>query len=129
MLQKLKEYKELISIIVFFVGGLSWIQAQYPNKQDLKTVNCKLDNYMKLTQLQIRSQDLDKKRSELSRRLSSASSGDGNGNIALSPAMVMELDQMKLDYNNLSEQYRQTASDMTKIKDDLERDVCGRSGQ
>ncbi|MEI7457612.1 MAG: hypothetical protein WCK93_12910 [Nitrosomonadales bacterium] len=64
MLERLKEYKELIAIIAFFLGGFFWLQSQYPNKSEVKdefnSIRCQLNSYMKLTQLQIRSQELDK---------------------------------------------------------------------
>ena len=56
-LEKLKQYKEIIAIIIFFLGGFFWLQAEFPNKSDLRSevgsLNCQLKSYMLLTQLQI----------------------------------------------------------------------------
>lgn len=67
-LEKLIQYKEIITIITFFLGGFFWLQAEFPNKSDLNaqvgllntnlktevgSLNCLLDSYMLLTQLQI----------------------------------------------------------------------------
>ena len=67
-LEKLKQYKEFIAIIIFFLGGFFWLQAEFPNKSDLNaqvgllntnlktevgSLNCLLDSYMLLTHLQI----------------------------------------------------------------------------
>ncbi|HEY1963144.1 MAG TPA: hypothetical protein VGG69_12045 [Rhizomicrobium sp.] len=64
MLDKLNQYKEVITLVVFFLGGFFWIENQFPTKIDLTkqigVLKCELDNYMKLTQLQIRSRDLEK---------------------------------------------------------------------
>jgi hypothetical protein len=35
MLEKLKEYKELIGLIVFFLGGFIWLQQKFAHKQEL----------------------------------------------------------------------------------------------
>ena len=46
MLDRLKEYKELISIIVFFLSGFVWIQSTFPDKPyieaQVKAVNAKI---------------------------------------------------------------------------------------
>ena len=56
-LEKLKQYKEIIAITIFFLGGFFWLQAEFPNKSDLRSevgsLNCQLKSYMLLTQLQI----------------------------------------------------------------------------
>jgi len=125
MLAKLKEYKEIISLVIFFLGGVFWIQNQFPNKEDLASVRCLLNGYMKLTQLQIRSQELDKKRYNLSQQLTGAPSNNGsNDEIEFSPAMMMELEQLKADYKNTQDEFRQTNLDMTELRDELQRGVC-----
>jgi len=130
MLAKLKEYKELISIILFFLGGFFWIQSQFPNKTDLKAelgaVRCQLDNYMKLTQLQILSQELDKQVSELKRKLAEVPANDNTG-VAVSPAMKVELEQLKIEYTTKNTQYGQATNEMAKIRDELARGVCARA--
>ena len=131
MLEKLKEYKEMIAIIVFFLGGFSWLQNQYPNKNDLKaelaSVRCLLDNYMKLTQLQILSQEQDKKISELWRKLSEVPPDNSSkSKVSFSPAMRAELEQLRVEYTTRINQQGQTASDMVKIRDELARGICGR---
>jgi hypothetical protein len=131
MLEKLKEYRELIAIVVFFLGGFFWLQAEFPSKSDLKaelgSIRCLLDSYMKLTQLQNLSHDQDKQLDELSRKLSEASRDDISGSgLSISPAMRVGLEQLKSDYAATRNQLGQTTKEMAKIKDDLERAVCGR---
>lgn len=132
MLEKLKEYKELIAIIVFFLGGFFWLQTEFPSKSDMKvelvSIRCLLDGYMKLTQLQILSQEQDKQVSELRRKLSEAPPDDTRGGgLSISPAMRAEFEQLKVDYKARRDQLGQTASDMAKIRDELARGVCGRA--
>jgi len=126
MLEKLNEYKEILTIIVFFLGGYSWLQNQYPNKEYLKTeltsLRCQLDHYMKLTQLQIKNQELDKDVSMLSKTLSDNS---GKGKVSLSPAMQMELSE-KL--GRKKEDQKSTLNEMERINNDLIIGNCGRVG-
>ncbi len=131
MLEKLKEYKELTAIIVFFLGGFFWLQSEFPSKSDMKgelvSIHCLLDSYMKLTQLQILSQELDKQTSELGRKLSEAPPTDaGASALSVSPAMRAEFEQLKVDYAARRNQLGQTTNEMAKIRDELARGVCGR---
>ena len=128
MLDKLNQYKELIAIIVFFLSGFFWLQSEFPNKDDLKSelgaIRCQLDQYMKLTQLQILNQDQEKQLGALKAQL--ASSGfDGSEPLAMSPAMKIEFDQLKQDYASTRAQLKQTTIEMTRIRDELQRGVCG----
>lgn len=131
MLERLKEYKELIAIIVFFLGGFFWLQSEFPSKSDMKgelvSIRCLLDSYMKLTQLQILSQEQDKQVSELQRKLSEAPPADNGGSgLSVSPAMRAEFEQLKVDYATRRNQLGQTTSEMAKIRDELARGVCGK---
>jgi hypothetical protein len=132
MLEKLKEYKELVTIVVFFLGGFFWLQAEFPNKSDLKaelaSMRCLLDNYMKLTQLQILSQEQEKQVNELWRQLSEAPPNDtGKSGLSISPAMKVGLEKLKSEHTARTNQLRQTTSDMAQIRDNLARSVCARS--
>lgn len=126
MLEKLKEYKELIAIIVFFLGGFIWLNNQFPTKSDLtaemESLNCQLDKYMTLTQLQIRGQELVKQAQDLATRISDMETNSGN--VPLSPAMKFELDQFKSDFEHNREKHRSNKSEITKILDELARNVC-----
>ncbi len=129
MLDKLNQYKELIAIIVFFLGGFFWLQSEFPNKNDLKSelgsIRCQLDQYMKLTQLQILSQDQEKQLVTLKTQLSnSGQEANGNNTQLLSPAMRIELDQLKQDFTSTREQLRQTTVEMAKIRQELQRGIC-----
>lgn len=129
MLDKLNQYKELIAIIVFFLSGFFWLQSEFPNKDDLKSelgaIRCQLDQYMKLTQLQILNQDQEKQLGALKAQL--ASSGfDGSEPLSMSPAMKIEFDQLKQDYASTRAQLKQTTIEMTRIRDELQRGVCGK---
>lgn len=131
MLERLREYKELISIIIFFIGGFFWLQTQYPNKSDLKaelaSVRCLLNNYMELTQLQIRSQDQDKLLGEMRKKLSEVPPDNGGQNgTPISPAMRAEIDQLKLAYAAKINQQEELVKEMGVISGKLARGVCGR---
>ena len=128
MLEKLKEYKEMIAIIVFFLGGFIWLNSQFPKKSDLTaeigSLNCQLEKYMTLTQLQIRSQELGKQAQDLATRISDVETNSGDAH--LSPAMKFELDQMKSDLIHNREKHRSNKDEIAKILDELARNVCKR---
>lgn len=129
MLEKLKEYKELIAIIVFFLGGFFWLQSEFPSKNDLKSqlkvINCQLDSYMQLTQLQISSQEQEKQLNDLLKKLSEAPPDDNSKKgVSISPAMRVELEQLRVDYTERRNQLGVTTAAMAKIKDELARGVC-----
>jgi hypothetical protein len=131
MLEKLKEYKELIAIIVFFLGGFIWLNSQFPTKSDLTaeigSLNCLVDKYMTLTQLQIRGQELVKQAGDLAARISDMETDSGD--VQLSPAMKFELDQFKSDFEHNREQYRSNTAEIAKIMDELARNVCRKVNQ
>lgn len=126
MLEKLKEYKELIAIIVFFLGGFIWLNNQFPTKNDLKAeigfLNCMLDKYMTLTQLQLRGQDLEKQAQALAKEIFGMEANSGD--MHLSPAMKFEFDQLKSDFEHNRKAYRTNTAEITKITDELSRNVC-----
>jgi hypothetical protein len=128
MLEKLKEYKEMIAIIVFFLGGFIWLNSQFPKKSDLTaeigSLNCQLEKYMTLTQLQIRSQELGKQAQDLATRISDVETNSGDAH--LSPAMKFELDQMKADLKHNREKHRSNKDEIAEILDELARNVCKR---
>ncbi len=126
MLDKLREYKELIAIIVFFLGGFIWLNNQFPTKSDLRAeigyLNCLVDKYMTLTQLQIRGQELVKQAQDLTTRISDMETNSGD--VHLSPAMKFELDQLKSDFEHNREKHRSNNAEIVKILDELARNVC-----
>jgi hypothetical protein len=132
-LAKLNEYRDVIALMVFFLGGLWWIQGQFPTKTDLnnqqaslklqiKVLNCQLDKYMRMTQLQLRSQTLDSKITRLNQQLDQMPIGGAH----LSPAIEEQRDNLRKEHDDLSKQFETTASEMQTINDELARNVCGR---
>jgi hypothetical protein len=128
MIERFKEYKELIAIIMFFLGGFFWLNEQFPTKKDLKneiaSLNCQLDRYMTLTQLQIHGQELVKQAQELADRISDMESNAEN--VALSPAMKFELEKLKSDFKYNREKHRNNKAEIQKVLDDLARNVCNK---
>jgi hypothetical protein len=128
MLEKLKEYKELITIIVFFLGGFIWLNNQFPTKKDLTaeigSLICKLEKYMTLTQLQIHVQELDKQAKDLTTRFSDMETNIGDE--LLSPAMKFEFDQIKSEIEHNIEKKRSNEAEIEKILDELARHICER---
>lgn len=81
MLEKLKQYQEIITIIIFFLGGFFWVEDRFPQKTDLDSfekrlqdknekLECLLKKNMSLVQDQVRvitlKQEIEEKRKFLS---------------------------------------------------------------
>jgi seryl-tRNA synthetase len=120
MLDKLKEYKEVVTIIVFFLGGFFWLESQFPKRSDLATLNCLLEKYMTITQLQIRNQELEQEIVRIKDQI-----GNG-GSPQLSPAMTIQLDEIKEDLKNRQSDRRDVIQEMDQIRVDLQMQVCGK---
>jgi chromosome segregation ATPase len=145
MLEKIKEYKEIIAIIVFFLGGFIWLENQYPKKTDLVTetgqlktdlisrirsLNCLLEKYMTLTQLQVHQQNLVNEIQELETRKSTLQSIDEATNLALSPAMKAEmkndLDKINKEISDAEDDLKKNEDKMKDINDSLATHICGK---
>lgn len=130
MLEKLKEYKEVIAIIIFFLGGFFWLEGEFPKKSDLNSeigsVKCLLEKYMTLTQLQIRRQELDKQIQEINDHIKLFPAISNAGSPPLTPAMAQELDEKKSDMSGKKKDFKENKFAMEKIVDELARNVCGK---
>lgn len=127
MLEKLKEYKEIITIIVFFLGGFAWLESQFPKKgelqSDIGTLNCLLEQYMQLTQQQFLNQRLGEQIRDLKEKLES------NGGIAnisdLSPALMRVRGDLAEQLDEAKVKYRVSIEQMEEINNRLARNYCG----
>jgi len=145
MLDKIKEYKEIITIIVFFLGGFIWLENQFPKKTDLKeetgslktdfksqikSLDCLLEKYMTMTQLQIRGQNLEKEINDLEVKIQSTFQVNGQGNTPpLSPAMQHELKKLEEDLLAKTKDLQKNNNDMENINNELARNICGKVTQ
>lgn len=122
MIEKLKEYKEIITIIVFFLGGFVWLEAKFPQKSDLTYeidyLNCRLTKQMELTQTQLRFNTLYQEYVECDRQISMFS------NVILSPAMKQESDRLTANRSVIMKDLSSVKSDLVKISDENAKDVC-----
>ena len=123
MLDRLKEYKEIIAIAVFFIGGFMWIENQYPKRSDLDVLSCLVREYMTLTQQQIRASDLEKEIAELAEALTS------QGRVAsaepLSPALQMEFERRQHELADYYDELRRNETAMRETTERLQRHSCG----
>jgi hypothetical protein len=129
------QYKELLGIVVFFLGGFFWIQNQFekfPTKTDLRSeiqvLNCLLDKYMLLTQLQLRGRELERQAQVLINQISAYDEGNP-GRPPISPAMRQDLDVKRTDLATARGDLRGNTTEIQKIGDELQRNVCRRSDQ
>ncbi len=128
MLERLKEYKELLAILVFFLGGFFWVQNRFPTKTDLRAeiagLNCLLDKYMLLTQLQIRGRDLERQVLNLTAQIALYGEDDDPTRPPLSPAMRQDRDARQEELNDTRGALKSNVADIEKIRDELQRNVC-----
>lgn len=52
-LTRLKEYKEFIAIIAFFMGGIMWIYGFFATKNEVKVLRCLMNNQIILIEARI----------------------------------------------------------------------------
>jgi len=125
VLQVLNEYKEIIVVIAFFLGGVFWIQDRFPTKTDLVAqlsfIKCQLDEYMQLTQLQVRHEQLS---AQLAQQLGSATTVSSK--VALSPSMKQTLSDLQTQRAQLRAAGDTASAAMQKISDDLGRNLCAK---
>ena len=134
MLDRLKEYKELITLVIFFLGGFWWIDDKYPKKADLKAeialLQCLLDKYMTLTQYQVRGQALEKRVEELNRHIGKGMPpGVRGGAPALTPAMKQELHDMEEERKERQNDLKRNKSSMEEIQNQLLTNTCKTAGR
>ena len=128
MLERLKEYKELLAILVFFLGGFFWIQNRYPTKSDLRAeiqvLDCLLDKYMLLTQLQIRGRDLERLVQSLSAQVALYDDDEDATRPPMSPAMRQERAARQEELDETRRLLKTNLADIEKLRDELQRSVC-----
>lgn len=121
-LAKLNDYKEVLAIVIFFLGGVWWIQDRYPTKSDLKSqltsVNCLLNKYMQLTQRQLQHEQLIAQVTQLDQQLGSAPSAP------LSPSLQQTFSDLQARRASLRTKSDSASDEMQKINDELARNVC-----
>jgi hypothetical protein len=49
----LNRYKELIAIIVFFIGGLSWLYGYFATKEQVRVMKCLMNTNIEFIQYQL----------------------------------------------------------------------------
>lgn len=128
MLDRLKEYKELIAVMIFFLGGVWWIQDKFPTKSDLKAqisvLECLLGEYMTLTQLQIGHQQLEREIERLNRQINLFQPAGGSGGPALSPAMKQEMSDLVKNRADAQDNLKRVHSEMESINEKLKTHAC-----
>lgn len=136
MLAKLKEYKDVISIVIFFLGGFFWIQNELPKKNDLeavkqellaknKVLKCLLKSNMTLVQDQIQASSLEKNIKEKQDYLILS---DKFPEESMSPAMKSTLNELREDVANKKEELKTVIMRMQNTRSDLEKNICGEEG-
>lgn len=136
MLAKLKEYQDLIAIIVFFLGGFFWLNNQFPQKTDLESVKhelqeenavlkCLLKKNMMLVQDQIQASALEKNIKEKSEYIYFLSEKLNTEGQTMSPVMQIKLNETKEEVAAQKDELKKVIAQMQEIKNQLEINSCG----
>lgn len=142
MLATLKAYKEFLAILVFFAGGFAWIESRYTahedfsglsdtmngvrqemaTQRDVARLKCLLTEYMTLTHLQIRAQDLEKEIERLTGDLSDPrlASADLEANPALMMVVADHEERLRMTRGDLKE----VNDEITRVTEALQRHEC-----
>ena len=139
MLAKLKEYQELIAILVFFLGGFFWLESQFPQKTDLESVKtdlqkenavlkCLLKKNMVLVQDQIQASALEKSIKEKNEYIYFLSEKLKTDAETISPVMQFKLTEAREELAAKKEELKTVITRMQDTKNELERNICGEGG-
>lgn len=145
MLDKLKQYKEIIAIVVFFLGGVTWLYKEFPNKNyveeqtgglrtdlasqktalqaEIVSLQCLVDKYMRLTQLQIQNANLSKEITDLD-AIRATTNANGNNGEALSPSLRDQFERLMSDRADKIKHRKANVDEMQNLDDQLARNVC-----
>ena len=149
MLDKLREYKEIIAIVIFFAGGFTYLNTNFPDKDDLtssqnqlgtdikraksdlqsqvKIQQCLLEKYMLLTQLQMRGYQLERTIAAMSTRHAEArkvKTNDPETWARLSPAMKNDFEDLQVTLRRSNEDLQSTVEEMEQLSEELQMHVC-----
>lgn len=136
MLDKLKQYQEIITIIVFFLGGFFWLNNQFPQKVDLESVKqqlqsenavlkCLLKKNMMLVQDQIQASALEKNIKEKSEYIYFLSEKLNSEGQTMSPVMQIKLNETREEVAAQKDELKKVIAQMQEIKNQLEINSCG----
>lgn len=139
MLAKLKEYQELIAILVFFLGGFFWLESQFPQKTDLESVKtdlqkenavlkCLLKKNMVLVQDQIQASALEKSIKEKNEYIYFLSEKLKTDAETISPVMQFKLTEAREEVAAKKDELKTVITRMQDTKNELERNICGEGG-
>ena len=132
VLERLSDYKEVISVIVFFLGGLYWVDGHFPSRDDLNNkigvLNCKVDAYMDLTQHQIRQKNLEDDTARIDQQRQfydeSGNAQSGHPTAAMQQQRKEILDKLDNDRATDQKQLEANQAEMFQIGYKLEKQLC-----
>lgn len=124
MLDRLKEYRDIISLVVFFLGGFLWVQAQFATKAALNEEKCLLRDAITLGQLQIRQSSLQNETQALDGQISERLAVLAKLTDRPSPSFLFELDQMKAKEAKKLADLDENIKQQQKISDDMVNPKC-----
>lgn len=130
MLNRIKEYKELIAIIVFFLGGFLWLERNFPAKEDLESTKreleskieesrCVSDKQIEITQWQMRERDLEKHIDDLNGQINMYSDTR-----TLPPTVKEAIENKKLERQSEKADLKDTKTRIQEIFRALEINTC-----
>lgn len=111
ILKALGQYKELITIVVFFAGGVSWIFGYFATKQQTTELRCVLEKNMDQIESQMQSKFLMDELIDIGRQLEELGEKEKN-------KQLTENEKQKRQYLNT------TARDLTAQRDEATKKLA-----
>jgi hypothetical protein len=122
LLKVLGHYKELITIIVFFAGGVSWIFGFFATKQQTNEMRCVMEKNMDQIENQMQSKFLQDELMDIGRQLEELTESE-------KMHLLSERDKQKKLYLNstsrdLTLQRDEAMKKLAKAKEALNKNIC-----
>lgn len=152
MLERLKQYKELIAILVFFLGGFAWIENRFvkadaidpltgavdavdmriarmgeamATRQDVDGLHCLLNAYMTITQHQMKMRVVEAEKAELERDPPGVVLAASHGGDGASAGLMHEVQNYYKTLDRLEGELHSRQREVENIISQLQRHECG----
>ena len=117
--RKIGEYKELISVLVFFAGGFLWAFAYFATKQQIGELKCLLNANVNIVQGKMDSSALSQLMLDNIKRTSEL-----EGNPSLTGDQILEKNQLKTAATEIARKIAEADTNTAKALDKLKSGEC-----
>jgi len=122
LLKRLNEYKELLGLIVFIVGGMLWAFGYFATKSQFAELKCFSKNSIIVNRETVRLRDIDESVVEKSRRLEELVELQKLGNST--DKQKIERSRVERDLKKLEDSQKGLRESLSKAQSKLENSDC-----